>query len=251
MLLSLHYHYRFQALKRAQDHLDAIKQQAASQSNKKNARYFKHAYGRYANHCQSLEFEEKILSSVPEKMQELIRSALATAVTHIEENEKEGQFAKDAIRELLKSRLVLRASYALSYYVEGDKNRDGFLKLIAPLEKTTEALAEMIARLHLSTPKDKIVLGTIESRCARRVFLEKARDYNAPVVTSVPEFEDPEDDGVISDHTDTDTDSDYGVDSWYSSSPSPPDDLPIQQIPPLNRNELQIIYESDDEYYWD
>ena len=176
-------------------------------------------------------------------------SAQAAAVTRLEDQDKEGQFARDAIRELLKSRLVLRASYALSYYTDGEKRRDELLKLIAPLEKSTEGLAEMIAKRHLCTPKDKIVLGTIESRLTRRVFIEKARGFNMQNL-SVPEFEDPEDDGLISDHSDTDTDS------WYSSSPPTPDSPIIifpdgARVPPDAPRELEILYESDDEYYWD
>ena len=189
---------RFRAAKRVSDHLDALKQKAEAESKKKNMRYFKHVYSRYTNHMQSFEFEEKFLTNVSEKMAAVL-SAL-TNIKHLSANDKEGKFARDAIRELLKSRLVLRASYALSYYLETDSDRNGFVKQLAPVEKSTETLAQIIARPHLSTPKDRIVLATIEGREIRRQFLLKARSYNINLVEPPP-LEDPEDDDVVSDHS--------------------------------------------------
>lgn len=264
---------RFKAVKRAEDHLDALQKLANVESQKKNTRYFKHVYSRYTNHTQSLEFERSYLMSVSEKVKSVVEAVTAAGLCqHIKDEDKEGKFAKEAIRELIKSRIALRASYALSYYVDSDSNRDGFVKLIAPLEKATEVLAEMIARPHLSTPKDHIILATIESRSARREFLMKSRSFNIRLL-EVPSFEDPEDDNLLSDHDDSDIDSDWSDDESPLSSPYPdsgpysphssPDEISLN-VHPLNPRagnryinrtiptELEIhLEESDDDYYWD
>lgn len=247
---------RFIAVKRAEEHLDALKKLATAESQKKNTRYFKHVYSRYTNHSQSLEFERPFLTSVSENVKTIVANKLTAAMQQIQPEDREGKFAKDAIRELIKSRIVLRASYALSYYLDTDSDRDRFVKLIAPLEKTTEILAEIIARPHLSTPKDRIVLTTIESRSARRGFLMKARTYNIRQV-EIPSFEDPEDDDVLSIESDSDSwDSSPYSTPPHSTSPSPLSSPPSPRHPtarrPFNPNELEIyLEESDDDYYWD
>jgi ankyrin repeat/IBR domain-containing protein 1 len=248
---------RYRTAKKVSDHLEAMQKKAESESNKKNTRYFKHVYSRYKNHMESFRFEEQFLSSIPEKMNTIIANALANSqrIHHLETDDK---FAKDAIRELLKSRVVLRSSYALSYYIDSDSARDNFIKIVAPLEQTTESLAQIIARPHLSTPKDKIILATIESREIRRHFLEKARDYNVKLVPEMPpsdDEDDPRDD-------DDDDNSSYhsGSDDSYFSGDNDEDlyDLPPprpQRFPsvirPLEEDIYISIQEEEEEHIYD
>ena len=231
---------RFRAAKRAKDHLDALKQKAETESKKKNTRYFKHVYSRYTNHIHSLKLEEELQTKMPERMAAVIASALGNTPSVASANE--GKFAKDAIRELVKARVVLRSSYALSYYVESDGNRDGLMKIVAPLEKAAESLAEMIARPHLCTPKDKIVLATIKCREVRRHLLPKAREYNVHHI-ELPPLEDPEDDSrsQLSISSNSDTESDY------SDPPSLPSPLSPDEDVYLPRNELEVYLEENSE----
>lgn len=165
--------------KKTKETLEAMKKEVEDNSKKRNTKYFKHVYRRYKNHSNSFKIEEALLTTMPDKMAALIASAMdkQQPVQPSLENE-DVKFVKDAIRELLKARLALRSAYAMSYYVDTDQGRDDLIKLIAPLEKSTETLSEMIARPHLCTPKDKIILQTINSRDNRRKFLPRARKFN-------------------------------------------------------------------------
>ena len=64
-----------------------------------------------------------------------------------------------------------------SYFIPNRKSQEHLIKLLAPLEKSTEVLAEMITRDRLCTPRDNIVLVTVESREIRRRYLPKARKF--------------------------------------------------------------------------
>ena len=149
--------------------LELAKCKAKKEAKKKHGRYFKHVYDRYKSHVQSLEYELTILEKAGDKMSEL--RALASS-------EPDVTFFEDAIRELLKCRYVLKASYALSYYLRTEGERNTFGNLLASMEKSTELLAQSIARPHLQTPKDRIILLTVESRNQRRSFLFAARKFN-------------------------------------------------------------------------
>lgn len=169
------------AKKLANRKLNKAKSAAQKKAKKKHGRYFKHVYDRYKNHLQSLEYELAILEKADEKMTKL-RASTST--------EEDVTFFEDAVRELLKCRHVLKASYALSYFIHTDAGRTEFVKLLADLEKSTELLAESVNRPHLKTPKDEIILLTVKCREHRRSFLPAGRKYN-PTMLSLKEEETP------------------------------------------------------------
>ena len=214
---------RFHAQKKTKETLEAMKKEVEDNSKKRNTKYFKHVYRRYKNHSNSFKIEEALLTIMPDKMAALVASAMdkQQPVQPSLENE-DVKFVKDAIRELLKARLALRSAYAMSYYVDTDLGRDDLIKLIAPLEKPTETLSEMIARPHLCTPKDKIILQTINSRDNRRKFLPRARKFNLEKKATL-EFVDSENEEDPQSLSNSDSDSDYSdwdSDSDYSYAPS-------------------------------
>ncbi|XP_065905673.1 ankyrin repeat and IBR domain-containing protein 1-like [Dysidea avara] len=173
---------KFIMKKLANRKLESAKIKAKKKAKKKHGRYFKHVYDRYKNHIQSLEYELTVLEKAGDRMSKL--KALASS-------EQDVAFFEDAIRELLKCRHVLKASYALSYYLHTEGERDGFIKLIAEVEKSTELLAQSIAKPHLQTPKDQIILLTVESREQRRSFLLAARKFN-PSLLAIQQPAEPE-----------------------------------------------------------
>ena len=187
---------RFRAAKIAQDKIDAAKSAQEKEHGERNKKFFKHVYKRYANHTDSLRYEEALLTSAHEKIEALVSNAFTEQHHVMEQDDKEGKFVKEALRELLKSRLALRASYAMSYYTPSEMNGDDLVKAIAPLERSTEDLAQIIARPHLCTPKDKIVLTTIHSREVRRKFLPEARRYNISQIIVEQEEEEEDDDDI-------------------------------------------------------
>lgn len=212
---------RFRAARNTAKQLERAKETARLRANKQQVKYFKHVYSRYVNHTQSLQYEESLLGQAKEKAAALI-SAAQESTAKINLQEIDAQFVEDGVRELLKARLVLRSSYAMSYFIAADASRDQLVKLFAPLEKTTEILAEMIARPHLRTPKDKIVLATVESRDVRRKFLPLARKLNPAPSSMLPEPLDLEDEDLDPMHLESDTDSDFtgdeeDWDSWTDS----------------------------------
>ena len=180
---------RFRAEKIAQDQIDAARGVEEIEHSARNKKFFKHVYSRYSNHTDSLRYEEALLTSAHEKIEALISNAFTGQHHIMEPDDKEGKFVKEALRELLKSRLALRASYAMSYYIPQYINGDDLVKAIAPLERSTEDLAEIIARPHLCTPKDKIVLATMQSREVRRKFLPEARKHNVSKILLVEQEE--------------------------------------------------------------
>ena len=181
---------------------DKAKSEAQRKAKKKHGRYFKHVYDRYKNHLQSLEFELAILEKADEKMRKLRASTSGEDVT----------FFEDAVRELLKCRHVLKASYALSYFIHNEIERADFFKLLADVEKSTELLAQSVNRPHLQTPKDQIILLTVKCREQRRSFLPAGRKFN-PTKLALKEVpnEEPFDDPIhyLIDHMNRDLDSDY------------------------------------------
>ena len=160
---------KFIMKKLANRKLESAKSKAKKKAKKKHGCYFKHVYDWYKNHVQSLEYELTILVKAGDRMSKLKASA---------SSEQDVTFFEDAIRELLKCRHVLKASYALSYYLCTEGERDGFIKLVAEVERSTELLAQSVTRPHLQTPKDQIILLTVESREQRRSFLLSAHKFN-------------------------------------------------------------------------
>jgi len=160
---------KFIMKKLANRKLESARSKAKEEAKKKHGHYFKHVYDRYRNHVQSLKYELSILENAGERMSKLKASASSN---------QDVTFFENAIRELLKCRHVLKASYALSYFLHTEGESDSFIKLIAEVEKSTELLAQTIARPHLQTPKDQIILLTVQSREQRRSFLLNARKFN-------------------------------------------------------------------------
>jgi len=174
---------KFIMKKLANRKLESAKSKAKKKAKKKHGRYFKHVYDRYKNHMVSIEYELTILEKAEDKMSKLKASA---------SSEQDVTFFEDAIRELMKSRHVLKASYALSYYLHTEGERNDFIKLVAEVEKSTELLAQSIAKPNLQTPKDQIILQTVESREQRRSFLLAARKFN-PSLLAIQDDEQPAD----------------------------------------------------------
>ena len=202
--------------KLAKRKLDKAKSEAQRKAKKKHGRYFKHVYDRYKNHLQSLEFELAILEKADEKMSKL-RASTST--------EEDVTFFEDAVRELLKCRHVLKASYALSYFIHDDTERTDFFKLLADVEKSTELLAQSVNRPHLQTPKDQIILLTVKCREQRRSFLPEGRKFN-PTKVVLKEEPLPLDDPIrylIDDIRQVNFDSDYSNDTDYSDDSYPSD----------------------------
>lgn len=221
---------RYRATRNADKRLQQTREAVSQKEKRQHTKYFKHLYSRYLNHTHSLRYEENLLDSVDEKAAALMAAALGSCAS-IQPKEVDGKFVEDAVRELLKARMVLRSSYALSYFISSDSAKNRLIKLLAPLEKSTEMLAEMIARPHLRTPKDKIVLSTVESREVRRKFLLEARGMNPRKPLETLDLEDEDLDPThpnrdlsdlsdlsdISDSFDTDDwDEDDDDDDWDS-----------------------------------
>lgn len=210
---------RFRATRNAKKRLEKNKETASNKAKKQHTKYFRHVYNRYLNHTQSLKYEEDLLGSAKEKAAALMAAVLGQSAS-VSPEEVDGKFVEDAVRELLKARLVLRSSYALSYFLSSDLTRNCMIKLLAPLERSTEMLAEMIARPHLCTPKDKIVLSTVESREVRRKFLPSARQLNPQKTPDTLDLEDEDLDPVDPNNPDLDlSDLDLSSDSFDTSDP--------------------------------
>ena len=164
---------KFLAAKSAEMKLERAKKAAKKKTTKEQEEYFKHIYSRFQNHSNSLRFEEQYLVTAKEKATALLVAACEGLASHGDMND--ASFFEDAVRELIKCRQVLRACYALGYFLETYSTYKEMVKIIASLEQTTEALAEVVARPHLKTPKDGVILATIESREARRKCLPEVR----------------------------------------------------------------------------
>lgn len=86
-------------------------------------------------------------------------------------------FIEEAIRELLKARSILRCSYVYGYYLDQYGHKKFIFEYIqTEFEESTENLSQIIARLHLNTPKNKIIRLTNVLRRKRIEFLETIRN---------------------------------------------------------------------------
>ena len=203
--------YRYQSARNVEKRLNLTRDAAAERAKRTKSKMVSVIRSRYLNHLESLRFEEPLLERVKEKAEALIKAARESSA-NIKEDSIDTGFVRDGVRELLKARRVLCGSYALSYFIPNRKSQEHLIKLLAPLEKSTEVLAEMITRDRLRTPRDKIVLATVESREIRRRYLPKARKLS-PTVTleSTPlELEDESEDPISAG---SDEDSDYPSDT--------------------------------------
>lgn len=84
------------------------------------------------------------------------------------------RFIEDAIRELLRSRRILRCSYVYGYYLDSNITHKKFIfELIqTEFEECCENLSQIIARPYLKTPKNKIIKTTKLLKRKRIEFLE-------------------------------------------------------------------------------
>lgn len=176
---------KFRAAKNAKEKLEKAKSAANKMATKELEEYFKHVYSRFQNHNNSLQMEEQYLVSAKVKAAALLAAASEDA--HV----SDASFFEEAVRELLKSRQVLRACYALGYFLENYSAYKEMVKVIAQLERTTEALAEVVARPYLKTPKDKVILATVEGREARRKCLPEVRKLVPTKQQAPPDPADP------------------------------------------------------------
>lgn len=125
---------------------------------------FLHYYERYKEHLNSLALEEPFLDKARDKMQ-----LLANSVRGLEGEDM--SFIEEAVRELLKCRRVLQATYPFAYYLSTKKRRE-FERMQGSLEQATEMMAEVVARPHLRKPRSEIIRLTHEARTKRRMLLE-------------------------------------------------------------------------------
>lgn len=91
------------------------------------------------------------------------------------------------MREVLKARQILRGSYALGYYMDLEVDRSLKDKVVVfeflqnELEIATEQLSQMVNRLHLKTPRGRIISATRFLRRKRHEFLSSAeKDFIPP-----------------------------------------------------------------------
>ena len=87
---------------------------------------------------------------------------------------KDDLFIEDAIKELIKSRRILRSSYVFGYYLDAAMTHKKFTfeYIQTHFEVCTENLSQIIARPYLKTPKNKIISTTKLLKSKRIQFLE-------------------------------------------------------------------------------
>ncbi|XP_048579770.1 ankyrin repeat and IBR domain-containing protein 1 isoform X2 [Nematostella vectensis] len=154
--------------------VSAIKEANAENLRIQELNYFLHYYSRFKNHENSYKIEEPLLGAAKEKMKALAESAVETGafepVTSLEEVDT--KFVEDAVRELLKSRLVLKASYAYGHFLTGNREKKTIFELIqTEVEEAIESLSQMVARPYLRTPRSHIIQATSLLANKRRTFL--------------------------------------------------------------------------------
>ncbi|KAI9017365.1 hypothetical protein BC832DRAFT_569937 [Gaertneriomyces semiglobifer] len=97
-----------------------------------------HYYNRYANHEQSAKLSADLLQKTAVKMEALQAS---TSLTWIEV-----QFLRKAVDVLLESRMTLKWTYSLAYYLRRDNMTELFEDNQRDLEIAVEALNELLER---------------------------------------------------------------------------------------------------------
>ncbi len=99
---------------------------------------------------------------------------ICLASTDSVESNDDQLFIEDAIKELLKSRKILRASYVYGFYLDPSFSLKKFIfELIqTEFEECTEYLSQIIARPNLKTPKYRIIRRTKLLRRKRLEFLD-------------------------------------------------------------------------------
>ncbi|XP_031559595.1 ankyrin repeat and IBR domain-containing protein 1-like [Actinia tenebrosa] len=151
------------------DCVDSIKNASEKNMSIQKLNYFLHYYSRFKNHENSFKLEEPLLGAAKEKMTALAMSALEndTSLDGVDTS-----FVEDAVRELLKARRVLKASYAYGYFLDGSKEKKTIFEFMqTEVEEVTENLSQMVARPYLRTPRSKIIQTTAFLRNKRQTFL--------------------------------------------------------------------------------
>ncbi|KAK6490760.1 ankyrin repeat and IBR domain-containing protein 1-like isoform X1 [Huso huso] len=136
---------------------------------------FMHYYTRYKNHEHSYQLEQRLLKTAKEKMEQLSR-ALSGA-----EGGPDTTFIEDAVRELLKTRRILRCSYPYGFFLEPKSTKKEIFELMqTDLEMVTEDLAQKVNRPYLRTPRHKIIRAACLVQQKRREFLASVARGVAP-----------------------------------------------------------------------
>eukprot|EP00731_Ephydatia_muelleri_P018044 Em0011g84a len=190
---------KFRAARSAEKKLEKAKEAAKKKTTKEQEEYFKHIYSRFQNHSNSLRIEEQYLVTSKEKATALLVAACEGLASH--GNRNDASFFEDA---------------TYSTYKE-------MVKIIAPLEQTTEALAEVVARPYLKTPKDGVILATIESREARRKCLPEVRKLiPSKQPPPLPDDWNPSDESAESDYEEAEERREREDDVTNPPPPPPP-----------------------------
>ncbi|XP_063695065.1 ankyrin repeat and IBR domain-containing protein 1-like isoform X8 [Bolinopsis microptera] len=144
---------RYQAVDKFNNSLAEVKRGIIEEHRKASKfQRFMHYYTRYHNHEMSHRLEEPLLSTAKMKM-----IAMA-AVAEGDPGALDTSFIEDSVKELLKARRVLRASYPYGYYLQDGMHRKMLFEAMQnELEEVTEQLSQMVARVYLRTPKAKII----------------------------------------------------------------------------------------------
>ncbi|MGH0122964.1 UNVERIFIED_CONTAM: hypothetical protein FKN15_077618 [Acipenser sinensis] len=136
---------------------------------------FMHYYTRYKNHEHSYQLEQRLLKTAKEKMEQLSR-ALSGA-----EGGPDTTFIEDAVRELLKTRRILKCSYPYGFFLEPKSTKKEIFELMqTDLEMVTEDLAQKVNRPYLRTPRHKIIRAACLVQQKRREFLASVARGVAP-----------------------------------------------------------------------
>ncbi|XP_041101384.1 ankyrin repeat and IBR domain-containing protein 1-like isoform X5 [Polyodon spathula] len=136
---------------------------------------FMHYYTRYKNHEHSYQLEQRLLKTAKEKMEQLSR-ALSGA-----EGGPDTTFIEDAVRELLKTRRILKCSYPYGFFLEPKSTKKEIFELMqTDLEMVTEDLAQKVNRPYLRTPRHKIIRAACLVQQKRQEFLASVARGVAP-----------------------------------------------------------------------
>jgi len=182
---------------------------------------FVHFYTRYKNHDNSRRLEEPLLTSVHHK-----RALLQASLCGEQGGGRVGktldtQFYEDGVWELSKLRAILCGTYVYGYYLQDSEGRQVFERLQMEVEEVAEALAEVIARPYLRTPRKTI--QQIVSSCRRkRMELDRAASHSFRPSPSDEELALRFTSGAVGgvpphlDHNLTDVEKIYAIYDWLS-----------------------------------
>lgn len=137
---------------------------------------FMHYYTRFKNHEHSYKLEDRLLKTAKEKMEQLSRALIKT------QGISPGtMFIEDAVKELLKTRRILKCSYPYGFFLEPKSTKKEIFELMqTDLEIVTEDLAQKVNRPYLRTPRHKIIRATCLVQQKRQEFLASVARGVAP-----------------------------------------------------------------------